>query len=428
MNVAVGTQRDFESLSLQDLLEARDLYHWHLINRNNVVGTAIGLYLIRKTDPWPSRKRTARAQMVASGKRHKKPPRTFANSEVRDYSWPCVLVLVADWIDDSDFVGGDPHAHHPREMLPKTLYMPDGRKVPVCVVKVEKTAAEATEIPTWHWPTARIGPGYPIAVSAQGRERRASIGCLVTDGHTTYALTNRHVSGAAGEEIYSYVGGQRVRIGRASEKQATRVPFSEAYPDFPGRRTFVNLDVGLVEIEDLTSWTSRVYGIGAVGELADLHEANLRLDLINADVVGHGAASGPLRGKIKALFYRYKSVGGFDYVTDFLIAPTSFEHQTQPGDSGTVWHILPRRGRNGANAAPPSRSRWSGAPRPCRKPVCRPRCTSRSRRAWRASAVSSTWSSCGPDRRARVPTGDRSVTIRSGRSRATRSAPTRSAS
>lgn len=352
MNVAVGTQRDFESLSLQDLLEARDLYHWHLINRGTVVGTAIGLYLIRKNDPWPTRKRTAREQIVGNGKRPRKPPRTFANSEVRDYSWPCVLVLVSEWLDDSEFVGGDRGAHHPREMLPKTLYMPDGRKVPVCVVKVDATSASATEIPTWHWPAARIGPGYPIAVSAQGRERRASIGCLVTDGHTTYALTNRHVSGAAGEEIYSYVGGQRVRVGRASEKQATRVAFSDAYPDFPGRRTFVNLDVGLVEIDDLTSWTSRVYGIGPVGELADLHEANLRLDLINAEVIAHGAASGPLSGKIKALFYRYKSVGGFDYVTDFLIAPSSFDHQTQPGDSGTVWHILPRNGKKDAPPEP----------------------------------------------------------------------------
>ncbi len=353
MNGAVGTQRDFESLSLRDLLEARDLYHWHLINRRTVVGTAIGLYLIRKTDPWPGRRRTAREPSAEGRKRARKPARTFGNSEVRDYSWPCVLVLVSEWIDDSEFVGGDPHAHHPREMLPKTLFMPDGRKVPVCVVKVDTTQATATEIPKWHWPAARIGPGYPIAVSAQGRERRASIGCLVTDGHTTYALTNRHVSGAPGEEIYSYVGGQRVRIGRASDRQATRVAFSDAYPDFPGRRTYVNLDVGLVEIEDLTSWTSRVYGLGPVGELADLHEANIRLDLINADVVAHGAASGPLSGKVKALFYRYKSVGGFDYVTDFLIAPSGFDHQTQPGDSGTVWHILPPNGKNGRRPGPP---------------------------------------------------------------------------
>jgi hypothetical protein len=72
-----GTVDDFASLSLRDLLEARDLYHFHLMNCANVVGTAVGRYLIRKAGVPP----TAR--------------RTFANSEVRDNSWPCVLVLVS---------------------------------------------------------------------------------------------------------------------------------------------------------------------------------------------------------------------------------------------------------------------------------------------------------------------------------------------
>ncbi len=36
-----GTTDDFASLSLTDLLLARDLYHFHLINKANVVGTAI---------------------------------------------------------------------------------------------------------------------------------------------------------------------------------------------------------------------------------------------------------------------------------------------------------------------------------------------------------------------------------------------------
>src|SRR6478736_5089486 len=38
---------DFASLSIRDLLEARDLYHFHLLNKANVIGTAIGRYLIR---------------------------------------------------------------------------------------------------------------------------------------------------------------------------------------------------------------------------------------------------------------------------------------------------------------------------------------------------------------------------------------------
>ena len=53
----LGVERNFASLSTRDLLEARDLYHWHLIHKANVVATAVGLYRIRKSDPWPTRDR-----------------------------------------------------------------------------------------------------------------------------------------------------------------------------------------------------------------------------------------------------------------------------------------------------------------------------------------------------------------------------------
>jgi len=44
------------------------------------------------------------------------------------------------------------------------------------------------------------------------------------------------------------VAGERVDIGRSSSKQLTRRPFTEACADFPRRRTYLTLDVGLVEI------------------------------------------------------------------------------------------------------------------------------------------------------------------------------------
>ena len=34
----LGVERNYASLSTKDLLEARDQYHWHLINKSNVVG------------------------------------------------------------------------------------------------------------------------------------------------------------------------------------------------------------------------------------------------------------------------------------------------------------------------------------------------------------------------------------------------------
>ncbi len=321
-----GASEDFASLSLKDLLEARDTYHFQLINKPNVVGTAVGRYLIRKGER-------------DGAPRHEREPRTFENSEVRDISWPCVLVLVEKWVDEDRFGGGQGLRAY--DMVPNALHLPDGRSVPVCVVTVEQAKPQPAHVPSWVWPENLLGPGFPVLVYRQGREHRATIGALVTDGHTLYALTNRHVCGTSGEPVYTMMRSRDVEIGRTSAKQVTRLPFSECYPDFPSRRTYVNLDVGLCEIAEAFRWTSRPYGLPPSGAIAELNEANIRLRLVNAKVVAHGAASGPLEGRIMALFYRYKSVAGFDFVSDFLIAPTNGEG-TQPGDSGAVWHLVPK--------------------------------------------------------------------------------------
>lgn len=331
----LGIERNYASLSIKDLLEARDLYHYHLIHKANVVGTAIGLYLIRKTDPWPNENKAA----SSSQKTGPKGERTLYNSEVRDYSWPCVQVFVREWIDEDQF--GTSKGLHPESMVPKTLYMPDGRMVPVCVIKVSPAAPVSQGVPAWQWPKTRIGGGFPIIVQAQGEERVASVGCLVSDGHTTYALTNRHVAGPTDQPIESLVAGERIVIGKSSAKQLTRIPFTEAYADFPMRRTYLTLDVGLVAIDNLGDWTSQVYGLGKIGEMADISARNISLRLIGAELQAHGAASGHLHGRIQALFYRHRSVGGYDDVAEFLIAPSSgAAPQTRTGDSGTVWHLV----------------------------------------------------------------------------------------
>jgi len=41
---------EYGQLSLTDLLRARDTYHFHLLNKPNVVGTAVGYYLIRNDE------------------------------------------------------------------------------------------------------------------------------------------------------------------------------------------------------------------------------------------------------------------------------------------------------------------------------------------------------------------------------------------
>jgi len=314
---------EFSLLDLSDLLLARERNHVELMRRPNVVGTAVGLYLIRKADPWT--KASSRLS------RRERPPRTLGNSEVRDYSWPCILVFVDVWKRERDLAWQD--------RVPESVYLDERRKVPVCVVYAPKEDVSQLPIRPVVYPTSRIGGGFPLNVEVQGREHVASIGCLVRDGHTVYALTNRHVTGPTGEPVYVRVAGQRIRIGESSSKQLTRLLFTKMYPGFAGKDTYLNLDIGLVRIDDITNWTAAVYGIGSVGPIADLGMDNLSLRLIDCPVLAYGCGSGHMSGAIKALFYRYKSLGGFEYVSDFLIGARNPGENlsTHPGDSGTVW-------------------------------------------------------------------------------------------
>lgn len=327
-------ENDFAALSVKDLLVARDFFHAHLVHKANVVGTAIGRYRIRKDEAWPDG--TGRPVALPGASRT---ARTLQNSEVRPYSWPAILVFVQRWLGRDEFRAGGGAAA--TDFVPGAVYLPDGRQVPVCVVAVEKDEMRPPGAANYAYPRNLIGGGYPIITEVQEEERVASVGCLVTDGYLTYALTNRHVCGTPGAPVSSILNGNPEVIGASSAKQLTRRPFEEVYAGWPGRNTYVNFDIGLIEIDDLHRWTTQVYGIGAIGELADISVENLTLRLIGCPVIAHGAASRAMKGEIAALFYRYKSVGGFDYVADFLIGPRAGAGSvgTHPGDSGTLWLI-----------------------------------------------------------------------------------------
>ena len=325
---------EFSSLSLKDLIEARDLYHFHLMSKANVVGTAVGLYLIRDEENWP--------QAPGEGFRPRYKPtswRTFANSHVRDYSWPCILVLVREWVDEADF--GKPGKPPPSQIVPTRLYLSDGRVVPICTVcapPVPQQDGPAIEPITW--PQATFGGGLPLYVDVQHETHLATIGCLMSDGHTTYALTARHACGEPGTEVSARLRDGLSRIGVSTDKQITRKLFSEVYPALPMRQTWLGLDVGLVRVDDAGDWTPNVYGLPPIKPLFDVYEQNLSLRrLVDHPVVAMGAASGLLQGRIKGMFYRYRSVGGFDYVSDFLIAPAGARTGAHHGDSGALWHL-----------------------------------------------------------------------------------------
>jgi hypothetical protein len=325
--------RVYDQLSLRDLLDARDQYHIHLMRHANVVATAIGLYRIRTKDSWPTER--------GEGKIHGTYARTLANSQIRYYSWPAILVFVDRWVPEKDL--------KPGELVPKTLYLPDGRSVPVCVIEAPKEDKNEIRPLNTVFPVNNIGGGWPVIARNQGQDYAATIACLVSDGHTVYALTNRHVAGEAGEIIYSRLGGKEERIGVSSEKHLTRALFTTHYPGWPGRDVYVNLDVGLIDIDNLDRWTAEIRNVGQMGKMVDLSVHTISLALIGRDVRGTGAASGEMEGEIAALFYRYKTNGGFEYVADLLIGPRPSEDTkstapaftTLPGDSGTLWLLDP---------------------------------------------------------------------------------------
>jgi len=325
-------KRTFPSLSVKDLLEARDAYHVHLSQPETVVATAIGRF--REYVGRPSSSDPADWEA-----RDDEEPRTFSNSEITAESWPCVLVCVNKWYTRRELKKAKPEM-----LVPPRLYLPDGRVVPTCVIYVAESKKAPPPLGQLSFPSGLLGGGYPVLTVVQGEERIGSVGCLVTDGDLIYALTNRHVTGTVrrGEprrEIFTIVNGKRVRIGISHPKQVGKVPFETLYEGWPGKQVVTNLDAGLIEVDELSHWTSQVYGLGELGPIIDVHPHSLTLDFIGRKVRAFGGASGETAGVIHGLFYRYQSLGGLDYVADLLIGPEDPDSPTitRPGDSGTLW-------------------------------------------------------------------------------------------
>jgi len=162
--------RSFSSLSVKDLLDARDAYHVHLCHLDNVFGTAIGRYLIRDTDPDHDRYVSVRERREARGGSPK--ARTLENSTAKPWSWPCILVFVTEW--------ETPEQLHKRRgrVVPPFLYLDDGRIIPTCVVKASLYQGPRSAPPSLKYTSHLIGGGYPLLTDVQGAEHVGSVGCL----------------------------------------------------------------------------------------------------------------------------------------------------------------------------------------------------------------------------------------------------------
>ena len=119
----------FPSLSLRDLLEAREAYHVHLMSLSSVVATAIGRF--REMRRWSGESSLDPAHWKP---REIKEPRTLTNSVVTEQSWPSVLVFVNKWYSRDELARG----RHLDLLVPQRLYLPDGRVIPTCVIYVQE--------------------------------------------------------------------------------------------------------------------------------------------------------------------------------------------------------------------------------------------------------------------------------------------------
>jgi hypothetical protein len=323
---------------MRDLLDAREAYHVHLSTLENVVATAIGRYLIR-SDDWfashaPGQPRPPHVVKPTG-------PRTLERSVVRPWSWPCVLVFVRKW-QTPDQLGS--------EEVPRSLYLPDGRVIPTCVVLAEPDESPPPPVPGPSQASELFGGGYSCVRNHQGIDHFGTIACLVTRDGSYFALTNRHVAGAGGEEVGVYARGAYRKVGTSAGISSGELTVPQAFPAWPGERTLLTLDAGLIRIDDIGEWTSQAFGIGEIGMPFDATECTVTLDLIGCPMRAFGGTSGVIEGEIRALFFRYQSLGGIDRATDVLIGAVSETTPgarkpsapfTRPGDSGTVWFYDP---------------------------------------------------------------------------------------
>lgn len=321
-------KREFSSLSVQDLLEARDHYHVHISNLPNVIGTAVGRYRIRKDD-----ENIHSPELNHQAPQSDQSPRTLANSKITPWSWPSVLVFVEKWASPEEL------AKSPQAVVPPRLYLPDGRVIPTCVILAKQRQVDLTSDSTIVFPTDFIGGGCPIFMDEQNVVRRGTAGCLVSDGTYFYVLTSRHVVGHVGSKIYSVDRGTRRPIGITHAKSTLQVEMRNLYRGFAGGTSMVTLDAGLVKIDEPNMWTCQVYGVGRVAAPVNISADTLSLDLIGCPVFARDIKDKKLEGEIQGLFFRYAISGDSDLVAELLIGPREGQSSvdTRPGDSGSVW-------------------------------------------------------------------------------------------
>ncbi|MGO4479775.1 S1/P1 nuclease [Massilia sp. 2TAF26] len=316
------------SLSVRDLLEARDQYHVHLANLPTVIGTAVGRYRIRLKD----KNFEDKNEESLSGELG---PRTLLNSDVRDWSWPCVLVFVNRWLSLDEL------GKHPERTVPPVLYLSDGRQVRTCPILVERRDTNRSSAEAARYGATKFGPNFQMFVDDQGATRLGVASAVVEDGACAYILANQHLTAGAdvGTGVYAYPRDKRSRVGHVTNRCVNSTALGAIYPGFSSRASELTLDACLVKLDNVTTTTSQYLGVGTVGEPVDLNADTMSLNLVGCPVFTELPGGIRTEGKIQGLFYRHSSIGGVDSLAEILIGPRdpAGSVETRPGDSGAVW-------------------------------------------------------------------------------------------
>lgn len=319
---------DPRTLSVRDLLEARDQYHVHIANLPTVIGTAIGRYRIRLTDP-----NYADEHSEQTGK--ELGARTLANSDFRPWSWPCVLVFVSEWLDRTTL------SRHPELAVPPVLYLPDGRQVRTCPVLVQPRVANLPPADTALYAADKFGPNFQVHVADQGATRMGVASAIVEDGACAFALVSRHVTSGTepGAPVFALPRGKKVGIGHITAHGVESLPLADIYPGFAGRDARLTLDAALVKLDDIGATNSRYLGVGSFGPVIDLSSDKMSLNLIGCPLFTVLPGGMRTEACVHGLFYRHATMGGVDSLSEFLIGPRRPRDtvQSRPGDSGVTW-------------------------------------------------------------------------------------------
>jgi hypothetical protein len=116
--------------------------------------------------------------------------------------------------------------------------LPSGRPDRSDLRRPPETARARPQPPPVRFPKQFVGAATPLHVA--GSRRTGSVGCLVTDGHNTYALTNRHVTGDEQAPSRRFWEEKRYPSARPACRSSGSAASGGLRP-WPGRRVFVNL-------------------------------------------------------------------------------------------------------------------------------------------------------------------------------------------